>query len=223
MTSLIQHSPRMSLAPYPVQPVTDDVEASARRHPDKTAFIDGISGATYTFAEVVTAARRLGRALQDEGVGVGDRVGVVATNSPEWAIVFLGTLFAGGTVTTLNPLYTEREIKEQFADSTPTSVFAVEATAAPVRAVWGDRPNFHLTGDVWDLAATAAGDVLPVEFDPFTHLAVLPYSSGTTGAPKGVMLSHFNLTSNVRQTLSSGLVDGYSVGIVFLPFFHIYG
>ncbi len=224
MTShLIQHSPRMSLAPYPVRPVTDDVEASARRHPDKVAFIDGISGATYTFAEVVTAARRLGRVLQDEGLGVGDRVGIVATNSPEWAIVFLATLFAGGTVTTLNPLYTEREIREQFADSTPTSVFAVEATAAPVRAVWGDRPNFHLTDDVWELAANAAGDVLPVEFDPSTHLAVLPYSSGTTGAPKGVMLSHFNLTSNVRQTLSSGLVDGFSVSVVFLPFFHIYG
>ncbi len=222
-SELIQHSPRMSLAPYPVQPVTHDLEASARRHPDKVAFIDGISGATYTFAEVVTAARRLGRVLQDEGVGVGDRVGIVATNSPEWAIVFLATLYAGGTVTTLNPLYTEREIGEQFADSTPTSVFVVEATAAPVRAVWGDRPNFHLTADVWDLAANAAGELLPVEFDPFTHLAVLPYSSGTTGAPKGVMLSHFNLTSNVRQTLSSGLVDGFSVSIVFLPFFHIYG
>jgi acyl-CoA synthetase (AMP-forming)/AMP-acid ligase II len=56
-----------------------------------------------------------------------------------------------------------------------------------------------------------------------THLAVLPYSSGTTGAPKGVMLTHHNLTSNVRQTLGSGLIDGYSVMVDFLPFFHIYG
>ncbi len=60
-------------------------------------------------------------------------------------------------------------------------------------------------------------------FDPMTHLAVLPYSSGTTGAPKGVMLTHHNLTSNVRQTLGSGLIDDYSVLVNFLPFFHIYG
>ena len=56
-----------------------------------------------------------------------------------------------------------------------------------------------------------------------THLAVLPYSSGTTGAPKGVMLTHHNLTRNVRQTLGAGLIDGYSVMVDFLPFFHIYG
>ena len=135
----ILHSPRMSLAPYPVQPVTDDLVAAAARHPHKVAFIDGISGAEYTFAEILTAARRLGRHLQDAGVGVGDRVGIVATNSPEWAVVFLGTLFAGGTVTTLNPLYTEREIAEQFDDSTPKAVFVVEATAPAVKSSVGRR------------------------------------------------------------------------------------
>ncbi len=64
------------------------------------------------------------------GSGVGDRVAIVGTNSPEWAVAFLGTLFAGGTVTTLNPLYTDREIREQFSDSQPKVVFAVEATAS---------------------------------------------------------------------------------------------
>ena len=64
----------MSLAPYPVQPVTDDVVATAARFPDKVALICGATGARYTYAELVTAARRLGRVLQDEGVGVGDRV-----------------------------------------------------------------------------------------------------------------------------------------------------
>ncbi len=213
----------MSLAPYPVQPVTEDLVATAQRYPHKIAFIDGTSRAEYTFAEILTASRRLGRHLQDAGIEVGDRVGIVATNSPEWAVVFFGTLFAGGTVTTLNPLYTEREIGEQFADSSPKAVFAIEATAPAVKAVWGDRPNFHLTNEVWVLAASAAGEAAPVEFDPMTHLAVLPYSSGTTGAPKGVMLSHHNLTSNVRQTLGAGLIDRYSMMVNFLPFFHIYG
>ncbi len=219
----IQYSPRMSLAPYPVVPVTDDVVAAAARHPHKIAMIDGITGAEHTYDEIVTTARRLGRVLQDAGVGLGDRVAIVGTNSPEWAIAFLATLFAGGTVTTLNPLYTEREVREQFGDSRPVAAFAVESTAPTVRAVWGDAPNLHLLQEVWVLAGTAAGDAHPVEFDPMTHLAVLPYSSGTTGVPKGVMLSHHNLTSNVRQTLGSGLIDGYSVLVNFLPFFHIYG
>jgi len=213
----------MSLAPYPVQCVTGDLIRSAERHPDKVAMIDGVTGATHTYAEILHAARRLGRVLQDEGVGLGDRVAIVGTNSPEWAVAFFAALFVGGTVTTLNPLYTEREVREQFEDSGPKVAFAVEATEPTVRAVWGDRPNLHLLHEVWELAATAGEDVAQPGFDPMTHLAVLPYSSGTTGAPKGVMLTHHNLTSNVRQTLGSGLIDSYSVLVNFLPFFHIYG
>jgi acyl-CoA synthetase (AMP-forming)/AMP-acid ligase II len=219
----IQYSPRISLAPYPVHPLTDDLIATAERTPDKIALIDGLTETSYTYAQVLEACRGVGRALQDAGVQPGDRVGVVAPNSCEWVVAFMGTLFAGGTVTTLNPLYTEREIGEQFADSKPVAVFAAEQTADATKAVWGDRDGFHLMSDVWSLAGSAKGAPAPVEFDPMTHLAVLPYSSGTTGVPKGVMLSHFNLTSNVRQTLGSGLIDGYSTLINFLPFFHIYG
>ena len=219
----IQYSPRMSLEPYPVHPLTDDLVATAARWPDKIALIDGVSERTYTFKEVLVASLGMARVLQDEGVAPGDRVGVVAPNSCEWVIAFWGTLFAGATVTTLNPLYTEREIGAQFNDSRPKAVFAAEATAAATKAVWGDRDGFHLMSDVWSLADGAAGDPKQPSFDPLTHLAVLPYSSGTTGVAKGVMLSHYNLTSNIRQCMATGLIDGYSVLINFLPFFHIYG
>jgi acyl-CoA synthetase (AMP-forming)/AMP-acid ligase II len=77
--------------------------------------------------------------------------------------------------------------------------------------------------DVWTMADGAKGEPETVSFDPLVHLAVLPYSSGTTGEPKGVMLTHHNITSNVRQTLGTGIIDGYSTLINFLPFFHIYG
>jgi acyl-CoA synthetase (AMP-forming)/AMP-acid ligase II len=213
----------MSLEPYPVHPLTDDLIATAQRLPDKTALIDGLSEKTYTFADVLEASRSVGRALQDGGVAPGDRVGIVAPNSCEWVVAFWGTLFAGATVTTLNPLYTEREIGIQFEDSKPTAVFAADATAEATKAVWGDKPRFHLMSDVWKLANGASGDPKTIDFDPKTHLAVLPYSSGTTGVPKGVMLSHYNLTSNIRQCIATGLIDGYSVLINFLPFFHIYG
>src|SRR4051812_34622652 len=110
----IQHSTRMALDPYPVHPLTDDLVTTAAKWPDKVALIDGISEKTYTFQEVLNAARGVARALQDEGVTPGDRVGVVAPNSCEWVVAFWGTLFAGATVTTLNPLYKEREIGTQF-------------------------------------------------------------------------------------------------------------
>jgi acyl-CoA synthetase (AMP-forming)/AMP-acid ligase II len=219
----IQFSPRISLAPYPVEPVTDDLIATASRTPDKTALIDGVTGATYTFAQVLEASSGIARSLQDAGVEPGDRVGVVAPNSCEWVVAFMGTLFAGATVTTLNPLYTEREIREQFNDSKPKAVFAGDVTAEATKNVWGDEPGFHLMSEVWSLASSAKGDPKDEPFDPMTHLAVLPYSSGTTGVPKGVMLTHYNITSNIRQTLGTGLIDGYSMLINFLPFFHIYG
>jgi acyl-CoA synthetase (AMP-forming)/AMP-acid ligase II len=219
----IQYSPRLSLEPYPVQAVTDDLIAATARHPNKVALIDGIGGASYTYADVLEACRRLGRHLQDAGIAPGDRVAIVGPNSCEWVVAFMGTLFAGGTVTTLNPLYTEREIGEQFGDSSPKIVFAGDATSDASRAVWGDKDGFHLLSEVWGLAEHAHGFAETPTFDPCTHLAVLPYSSGTTGVPKGVMLTHFNITSNIRQTVATGLIDGYSTLINFLPFFHIYG
>ncbi|MGH2759745.1 MAG: AMP-binding protein, partial [Actinomycetota bacterium] len=219
----IQHSPRISLEPYPVQPVTDDLLATAERTPRDIALVDGLTGETYTFARIVDASNAIARALQDGGVEPGDRVGIVAPNSCQWVVAFMGTLLAGATVTTLNPLYTEREIRHQFSDSKPKAVFVADATADATKLVWGDAPGLRLMSEVWALAGATKGAPEPVSFDPRTQLAVLPYSSGTTGEPKGVMLTHHNITSNIRQTLGTGIIDGYSMLINFLPFFHIYG
>ena len=218
---MIQESPRPSLAPYPVLPVSDLLAGAAETWPERIAVVDGISEAEYTFARLWDASRGVARALQDEGVEPGDRVAIVAPNSPEWVVAFHGALLAGATVTTLNPLYKEREIAHQFGDSEPKAVFVADATAETTRAVWGHDDRFHHTAEVWDLAT--AGEPAPVEIDPMTDLAALPYSSGTTGAPKGVMLCHHNITSNVAQIRGTGLIPDGSVMIDFLPFFHIYG
>ncbi|MEL7207205.1 MAG: AMP-binding protein, partial [Actinomycetota bacterium] len=219
----ILESPRPSRLPYPEHPVTDLLARSAQLWPDAIALVDGATDAEYSFARLHEAVRGMARALQDEGVEKGDRVAIVAPNSPEWVVCFQGALLAGAVVTTLNPLYKEREIRHQFEDSQPKVVFAAEATEEAVRAVWERDDGLHLTADAWATADSAAGDPDPVDIDPHADLAVLPYSSGTTGPPKGVMLSHFNLVANTHQILGSGLVDRYSTMIDFLPFFHIYG
>ncbi|MET0912054.1 MAG: class I adenylate-forming enzyme family protein, partial [Acidimicrobiales bacterium] len=158
---MTQVSPRPSLAPYPELAVSELLENAAVAWPERIALVDGITDAEYTFARVWEASRGLARSLQDEGIEPGDRVGIVAPNSPEWVVAFHGALMAGATVTTLNPLYKEREIAHQFGDSAPKAVFVADVTEATTRGVWGDKGGFHQTAEVWDLAAAAAGDPAP--------------------------------------------------------------
>jgi acyl-CoA synthetase (AMP-forming)/AMP-acid ligase II len=218
---MAQESPRPSLAPYPELPVSGLLAGAAETWPEDIALVDGVTDAEYTFARIWEASRGVARALQDEGVEPGDRVGIVAPNSPEWIIAFHGAQLAGATVTTLNPLYKEREIAHQFGDSEPKAVFVADMTAEVTGKVWGHDDRFHHTADVWSMAE--AGEPADVTIDPTKDLAALPYSSGTTGAPKGVMLTHHSITSNVAQIRATGIVADKSVMIDFLPFFHIYG
>ena len=219
------YSPWFSLEPYAVTPLTDFLAPSAERYKDKPAFIMA-EGPSYTFGEIWEACRRLGRFLQDSGIQKGDRIAIFSANCPEYFVAFYGTLFAGGTVTTLNPLYKDREVMHQLANCGATAIFAMGALAPVVQAAREHLPNlkqvFNIE-DVWKLANEAPNDPKPVTIDPKEDLVALPYSSGTTGLPKGVMLTHYNVVSNVRQTLSTGMTSSYSVLLDFLPFYHIYG
>jgi acyl-CoA synthetase (AMP-forming)/AMP-acid ligase II len=219
------HSPWYSLEPYPEISLTDLLAPSAEKFADRPAFIT-IEGDVYTFAQMWEASRRMGRHLQDLGVQKGDRVAILSANSAEYFIAFYATLFAGGVVTTLNPLYKEREIHHQLEDCGATAIFAMAPLMPAVDAAREHLPALkHAIAieDVWTIAAESPNDPKPVAIDQKEDLAALPYSSGTTGMPKGVMLSHYNLVSNVRQTLHTGIATGYDVYLDFLPFFHIYG
>lgn len=222
---MLFHSPWFSLEPYPEIPLTDLLAPAAEKHRDRPALIN-VDGTTHTFGHTWQACHRLGRFLQDNGIEKGDRIAILSANAPEYFVAFYGTLFAGGVVTTLNPLYKEREVLHQLEDCGAKAIFAMGALSPIVHSVREHLPELkHVFNieDVWSMAADAPPDPHPVQFNPREDLAALPYSSGTTGLPKGVMLTHFNLVANVRQTLTTGISNGYATYLDFLPFYHIYG
>jgi acyl-CoA synthetase (AMP-forming)/AMP-acid ligase II len=223
---MIFKSPWPSQAPYHPLTLPELVEQTVRRVGGKTAFMTP-EGRSWTFAEFWAAARGMARALQERGIERGDTVGIYAPNSVEYAVALHGAFIAGATVTTLNPLYREREVEHQLGDAGAKAAFTLRPLMPVVNEAQAHLPGltqiFELEG-AWEMAASAPGDPLPVTIEAEHHIAVLPYSSGTTGLPKGVMLTHQNLTANIRQTLAlEGMFTGSSVILDFLPFYHIYG
>lgn len=199
---------------------------------DRAAVVDGTSGAETTYRTLLAQIDALAGAVAAQGLGVNGVAAILCPNVPAFAAVFHGILRAGATVTTVNSLYTADEIALQLADSEATWLFTVAALLPGAReaAARAGIPAERLV--VLDGAdghpslreLLGAGAPPPtVNFDPATHIAVLPYSSGTTGRPKGVMLSHRNLVANAEQ--SRGLLNVVAEDrlLALLPFFHIYG
>src|ERR1700694_2614670 len=118
------HSPWFSLAPYPEIALTDLLAPSAERYSGRAAFIN-FDGRQPTLGEIWEGWRRMGRFLQNNGIKKGDRVAIFSANCPEYFVAFYGTLFAGATVTTLNPLYKERELLHQLEDCTASAIFCM--------------------------------------------------------------------------------------------------
>ncbi|WP_438853701.1 AMP-binding protein [Agromyces sp. M3QZ16-3] len=199
---------------------------------DDPALIDGTSGAATTYRQLLGQIDRFAGALAARGIGVGDVVAVLCPNVPAFATVFHGILRAGATATTINSLYTPEEISAQLEDAgarwlitvtplLPGASAAADRLGLPAEqvVVLDGAPGHPSLADLLGEGRSAPD----VSFDPATHVAVLPYSSGTTGLPKGVMLTHRNLVANVAQCRATiGLAEGDRV-LAVLPFFHIYG
>ena len=223
---MVTTGPWPSQAPYPKHPFSQLLEQTAQRLPEKPALI-GIDEKSYTFGQLWEASRKLARFLQRQAnVTKGETIAILSPNYPEYAVALHGALLTGAKVTTLNPLYREREVAHQLDDAEAVVVFAAKAFLSTVEEAKGGLPKLrqvYAIEDIWELAAAEPPEPEPVSIDPERDLAVLPYSSGTTGLPKGVMLSHYNLTSNMRQMIATGLTREDSVLLAFLPFYHIYG
>jgi acyl-CoA synthetase (AMP-forming)/AMP-acid ligase II len=204
---------------------------------DRVALVDGVTGREMSYRTLIRGITAFAGALAARGVAPGTVVGLLSPNSPEYAIAFHGALRAGATVTPINSLYTAEEVATQLADSRASWIMTVTALLETARAAATrlGLESAHIvvldgTAESRALGCPCLEDLLAqnaspprVSIDPATHIAVLPYSSGTTGRPKGVMLSHRNLVANVVQSAALiGLARSDRV-LAVLPFFHIYG
>ena len=197
---------------------------------DRVALIDGMSGAEMTYGQLAGAIDRMAAALAARGIGKGDVVGILSPNTPYYAVVFHGILRAGATATTINALYTPDEVAHQLHDAGAKMLFTVSVllpNAAPGAAKAGVTDVVVLDGaegypSLPELLANSH-PVPEVSIDPANDVAVLPYSSGTTALPKGVMLTHRNLVANLEQCQPLLELNEETRILAVLPFFHIYG
>ncbi len=212
----------------PDLPLTEYTLARAAELGDKPALIDGPTGRTITYAGLDTAVRMLAGGLVARGFAPGECLALMSPNIPEYAVVFHGVAMAGGVITTINPTYTEYEVNKQLIDSRATILVTIPmflevatkgaaGTAVTEIFVLGEAEG---ATPVTALFGAPLAEQVPVTSDT---LVVLPYSSGTTGVNKGVMLSHGNLVANVAQVLSAADIREDEKFIAVLPFFHIYG
>lgn len=208
---------------------------SANRYPEKEAIIHGDRRVSYqTLAQWVGAIAAF---LVSEGLGKGDRVGVLVRNSPEYVAIYYGILAAGGTVVALNADTKFRDLSNWLKHSDSTWLFAESAhpqfrqlqaeleNALRVVEVGEDKLRSQTPGNIsfTELVGDSTSRVNPVDSRDEEALAAIIYTSGTTGHPKGVMLSHRNLYENTRSIIEYLGIGPDDRVMNILPFYYSYG
>jgi acyl-CoA synthetase (AMP-forming)/AMP-acid ligase II len=196
---------------------------------DKPALIDGPTNRTLTYGQLTTAVKRTATGLAARGFSKGDVFAIYSPNIPEYAIAFFGIASAGGVNTTINPTYTAKELRQQLLDSGATYLVTVPQFLEAAREAIADTgiKEIFVFGEAEGATPFAelmiAGEPPQIEIDPKEDLVALPYSSGTTGLSKGVMLTHYNIVANLSQILGVEATAKTEVLMGILPFYHIYG
>jgi len=230
---------------YPRRPLHEILRITTAEVPDRpaTAYL----GAHMTFAEIKDQADRFATALARFGIRKDSRVGIMLPNCPQYVIATFAILRLGAIVVNINPLYTPREILVVAADSGMQLLIALDVLApltigiqeqtriemilVTSAAEYSAAPTACPAVPGTTRLADALGEVtepnLPhVAIDPENDVAVLQYTGGTTGVPKGAMLTHYNIFSNVVQTSilhKAALRRGEDRDLLVIPYFHIYG
>ncbi len=211
-------------------PIHDAVLGRAQEYGDRPALVDGVSGKEISYAQLDAMSRRVAAGFAELGIRHGDTIALYSPNTILYPVVFYGATRAGATVTTVNALYNADELHKQLVDSKakllvtislflPVATAAVQGTDVTEIFVCDSAEGYR---SVMELVASTAPEP-EVTIDPAEDVAVLPYSSGTTGAAKGVMLTHRNIATNIAQAEVMIKLGEDERIIAILPFFHIYG
>ncbi|MFI0981186.1 AMP-binding protein [Streptomyces sp. NPDC021093] len=212
-------------------PIHEAVLGHAAQYGDAPALVDGTNGTTLTYAQLDTYHRRIAAALAASGLRKGDVLALHSPNTIAYPAVFFAATRAGASVTTVHPLSTAEEFAKQLRDSSARWIVTVSpllGTARRAAEIVGgvreilvcDSAPGHRS--VLDLL-TCADPEPQIDIDPREDVAVLPYSSGTTGVPKGVMLTHHSIATNIAQLNPFIPMKPGDRLLAVLPFFHIYG
>jgi len=166
-----------------------------------------------------------GRRCAKKGFRKGEVAVICSPNRPEFAIAFHAVARLGGIATTMNPALTPAEMARQLDDSQARIAFTVPEIASRLHDAAGEpfREMFCFGEESFNALAAEGVEAPEVEIAPAGDVVALPYSSGTTGVPKGVMLTHRNLVANLLQMGPVDATSDRDTLIAFLPFFHIYG
>jgi long-chain acyl-CoA synthetase len=213
--------------------VHDLILESCRRFANRTAIVDSSCGRRISYDEYGEIVEALARGFVAAGVRPGEVISILLQNSWEFCATYHAATLAGAVATLLNPAYRDREVRYQLEDSEAVLLISdrpqlegINLSGIPkLRGIYSTRQHLAGTSQFSDLLRPSTARV-PQSAGPSSEiLAALPYSSGTTGLPKGVMLSHLNLVANIFQLLGP---DTYPIApedvlLCFLPLYHIYG
>ncbi|NQU13991.1 MAG: AMP-binding protein [Desulfobacteraceae bacterium] len=233
------------------KPLHEFLRESAKRHPEKAAV--NYYGNQISFQQVDDLSDRLAAALCDMGLKKGDRVSLFLENCPQFVIAYYGVLKAGGVVVAANPMFKEDELKHELQDAGATIIVALDHLYPMIRNIQGytslshvivtsywdylpDNPAlpvhpsmeapkevFPQTHEFLDLMEKYSPDPPHVEVGMREDLALLQYTSGTTGLPKGAMITHYSLLHNTVGSAVWNNIAGDDIHLSVLPFFHVTG